>query len=467
MDRLALHLFGVIHVDRPSKVRAELDEYAGDLDAIFLERPRRELGLRRLARAGAFGPGILAAYLFYGLLFTPLYVVLVREPIPTEWVAVEAVAERYDLPVHHVDDHPIGLLADGALRWTALGWLAVLVPAWFRPVATATTVAVPVVLWGTTSLLYRIDRRLWIVGSIPVAAGGLVGAFWLGLLWPVALGGGVVAFLVLAVGTLSDRNRIMLERSREVADEEGYDAACLVTGKAHLPGMIDLADEVGVDAARSHTSKLFRRSDDVVESPGTGTASSGVRPADPAASTGLERRGKAALLDAAVGVLVVGPLLGLLDWAVLSVLVGVDAWFVVVAVLLGAWIGPVVYHARYEGRRGRTPGKRRADLLVVRTDGSAVGRGRALARNLLRPLDMLTLYGAGAIVATLTDRNRKPSDLLTDTVVVPAEPVETAQSGDGVREERSGTEHGESADEGSGVEREDVGGTRSGVDDGR
>lgn len=418
MTNPALHLFGAIHVDRPSKVRAELDEYAADLDAIFLERPVEDLTPTTYLRGLVFAPGVVLAALFYGLLLLPFHALVLRDGTTPEWVATEHVAEERDLPVHHVDDHPIRIVATEGWRLRAIGWIALLVPLALFPVETATTAGVLVGLFAASSAIYRIDRRLWVVAGVPLWIAGAVAA-WFGLVSGYVMLTFVLAFAATTIGTLDRRNRIMLDRAREISEEEGYEESVLVTGKAHLGGMVNVADEVGVDVARVHVSKVFRRSDRTYEGIDEGIGTFGVDPKMDTAGDVWTDRAIAAVIDLAIGVVVASPLIVVVEYLVFSTLFGGGSVIVVIAALFwGILGGPVLYHSRFERRGGQTIGKRRMGLVVVRTDGSSASRFRVMARNLLRPLDIATGYLVGGVVAGLTDQGQKPSDLLADTVVV-------------------------------------------------
>ncbi|MGZ6953963.1 MAG: RDD family protein, partial [Acidimicrobiia bacterium] len=82
------------------------------------------------------------------------------------------------------------------------------------------------------------------------------------------------------------------------------------------------------------------------------------------------------------------------------------------------------FHVLFEVfNRGRTPGKAAAGLRVVRLDGSPVGVGPSLIRNLLRIVDgwmLLTFLLApiGFITAFASRHSQRLGDLAAGTVVV-------------------------------------------------
>jgi uncharacterized RDD family membrane protein YckC len=64
-----------------------------------------------------------------------------------------------------------------------------------------------------------------------------------------------------------------------------------------------------------------------------------------------------------------------------------------------------------------TPGKRMLGLAVAGADGLPITAGRALARNLLKPVSILT-FGLGYALAGVTRRKQALHDLLSDCTVV-------------------------------------------------
>jgi uncharacterized RDD family membrane protein YckC len=106
----------------------------------------------------------------------------------------------------------------------------------------------------------------------------------------------------------------------------------------------------------------------------------------------------------------------LLPFGQLGVGVVLIAWFVL------EWLVPAACEAEWQGA---TPGKKALGLVVVRDDGTPVGWGPALTRNLLRFVDFLPLAYFGGLVAMLSNRQfKRLGDLVAGTLVVHAEPHE-------------------------------------------
>jgi uncharacterized RDD family membrane protein YckC len=68
---------------------------------------------------------------------------------------------------------------------------------------------------------------------------------------------------------------------------------------------------------------------------------------------------------------------------------------------------------------GQTPGKRIAQVRVIKDDGRPIGAYEAIVRNALRLVDMLpTMYGVGLISIFLSRQSKRLGDFVAGTVVV-------------------------------------------------
>ncbi len=124
---------------------------------------------------------------------------------------------------------------------------------------------------------------------------------------------------------------------------------------------------------------------------------------------------RGALALAALGLL--GPLGGLGLGLGLILLFLLNWWYMVLFEVLN---------------QGCTPGKQLLGLRVVHEDGTPVGWGASLLRNLLRAVDMLPLgYGCGLLASLASPRFQRLGDLAAGTLVIhrqrqPAAPPATA-----------------------------------------
>jgi uncharacterized RDD family membrane protein YckC len=113
----------------------------------------------------------------------------------------------------------------------------------------------------------------------------------------------------------------------------------------------------------------------------------------------LLRFGVMMLLGTALGYL------GGFGWGVMAILFFLLEWFY-----------PVLFEVL---GRGATPGKRALGLVVLNDDGTPIGWGPALTRNLLRAADFLPFgYGIGLVTMFLSPEFRRLGDVLAGTVVV-------------------------------------------------
>ena len=80
----------------------------------------------------------------------------------------------------------------------------------------------------------------------------------------------------------------------------------------------------------------------------------------------------------------------------------------------------LIYFVVLEATMGATLGKRLLGLRVVKDDGSAIGWGGSIIRNILRIIDGLVFYLVGAIIIWNTQRRQRLGDILAHTVVVRA-----------------------------------------------
>lgn len=89
----------------------------------------------------------------------------------------------------------------------------------------------------------------------------------------------------------------------------------------------------------------------------------------------------------------------------------------VMAILFFAleWLYPVFFEVL---GRGATPGKRALDLVVLNDDGSPIGWGPSLTRNLLRVADFLPFFYLLGLVSMLwTHEFRRVGDIVAGTLV--------------------------------------------------
>jgi uncharacterized RDD family membrane protein YckC len=84
------------------------------------------------------------------------------------------------------------------------------------------------------------------------------------------------------------------------------------------------------------------------------------------------------------------------------------------------------YYAIFEALwNGQTPGKRHAQIRVIKDSGRPITSFEAIGRNLLRAIDWLPgFYAAGIITMFLNEKNKRLGDFVAGTVVVHEQPEE-------------------------------------------
>lgn len=189
----------------------------------------------------------------------------------------------------------------------------------------------------------------------------------------------------------------MLNRVTAICEAKGYEDVVLVTGRAHLPGLIEASAGRDLQIERVYHLKWLRSG--TIERMPEGDE----RPERDLASVG--RRVGAGLVDVA--------LLAGLVFAVVGLTVDVADRAPFLA-LVGWFIGlPFAYFATFEATFGATPGKLLLGLQVTDSDGNRPGVRAILVRNLLRPVDLLLVY----LVAIRDERNRSIGDQSAGTEV--------------------------------------------------
>lgn len=414
-----LDLFGAIHVDRFSKVEDELIDFAEDADAeaIFVEWPAEELTRRMVTVALLRTPAMLLGTLFVGLIQGLLSALFNRRLDSTEHIAVKRLSDRY--PVHEIDRNLFSLMADFGLLAVVANWAVLVGFLAFTPVQTAVTATILLVGSGLSNVVALRSRRLAAFSVVCVAI-GLVALFVLtDLLAGWFLLALTLAFGVLANRTLDTRNQHMTERITTIADEEAYDSAVLVTGKAHLLGMRDEATDAGLIVERTYTPRWLRTPGKIEHHPETELDET-----DQAAETTAESHDSTDELGSAgtraAASLIDSVALGVLVWipaGALGVATGELLDEFVSGFLVGFFLTPLAYYVILEAAFGRTLGKHLEELVVTDAEGAPASVRACVLRNLLRPVDFLLFYAFGFVMLLLTDRRQRLGDFLAGTEV--------------------------------------------------
>ena len=103
--------------------------------------------------------------------------------------------------------------------------------------------------------------------------------------------------------------------------------------------------------------------------------------------------------------------------------------WVIAAYIFGSFLLYWGYFAIFETLwKGQTPGKRKAGIRVIRDSGREITAKEAMARNLLRSIDLLPgVYAVGMLAVFLSPQNKRLGDYVAGTVVVHDRPPEESQ----------------------------------------
>ena len=128
----------------------------------------------------------------------------------------------------------------------------------------------------------------------------------------------------------------------------------------------------------------------------------------------------ARVLAFGIDLLLRGVILVLLSIA-LSIVGNFGKGLFLIVVFLMEWFYPVLFEVY---RHGETPGKRMFGLRVLNDNGTPVGWGPSLVRNLLRAVDFMpAFYGFGLASMLLNRDFKRLGDLAAGTIVVYQEPT--------------------------------------------
>lgn len=238
MDRsVSLGVFGCIHVDDTEKVTAELSAFREDGDAIFIEYPSGSKFGFGDPRKALLYPLELLAYLLLVLLHGPLSLLFNRDIFPAEYTAAARLAEEDGVSLHAVDtpflEYPRGW------KSVVLNWAVLAVFGWLAPTTVGLSVAAILAAGIVPGLARRLNRWLGVLTAAVIWGGAYAVFLWqISFVLVVVLLVLVVALFARLVHAHEFRNEQMVGRVDSIAASQGYDRAVLVTGRAHVLGIV-------------------------------------------------------------------------------------------------------------------------------------------------------------------------------------------------------------------------------------
>lgn len=230
-----IDLFGTIRLDRPAKLRAELENFSQEADVFFVGEPsdaptgedRRRLLLRH--------PSVYLVGKLLALVWAIPGLLLTRQFDAVDRVVTDRVAADHGIRVEPVGLSLVRAAGDVSPVESVLSWFQFSVTA------------------------------LFLLSSVVLFAGQLLVPTLLPGVSPLTLGacGFVVGFLpaaFLARDTLSARNEAMADNvERIVSRRDDVDVGCLVVGYTHVPGVKQQLQQRDAEVGRTHSSKFCRR----------------------------------------------------------------------------------------------------------------------------------------------------------------------------------------------------------------
>ena len=230
-----IDVFGTIRLDRPAKLRSELETFSTETDVFFVGAPgdtpttaeRRALLLRH--------PSVFLVGALLGVVWGLPGLVLTRRFDSVDRVVPDRVAAERGIDVEPVGLSLVGAVGDVSPMETVLSWFQFAV------------------------------TGVFLLSSVALFAGQRLDPSVFPAVSPLTLGvcGLVVGFLpaaFLARDTLSARTEAMADNvDRIVARRNDVDVGCVVVSYTHVSGIEQALRGRDVEVGRTHSSKFARR----------------------------------------------------------------------------------------------------------------------------------------------------------------------------------------------------------------
>lgn len=230
-----IDVFGTIRLDRPAKLRSELEGFTTEADVLFVGAPgdthsvaeRRWLLLRH--------PSAYLVGALLGVVWGLPGLLLTRRFDSVDRVVPGRVAAERGIDVEPVGLSLVGAVGDVSPMESVLSWFQFAVTCVF------------------------------LLSSVALSVGQLLDATVFPAVSPLTLGvcGLVVGFLpaaFLARDTLSARTEAVADTvDRIVARRDDVDVGCVVVSYTHVSGVEQELRERDVEVGRTHSSKFLRR----------------------------------------------------------------------------------------------------------------------------------------------------------------------------------------------------------------
>jgi hypothetical protein len=226
-------IFGSYHVDRPSKVRAELSEFSAGADVFFTEDPREDPNADETPNVETRNPAFWLMARLVDVVWGVIGFLLTRQFRSVDAAVTRQVAQNRDIPIEPVDKDLTTAASIVSLPVTILSWL------WF--VLVLVVAAFAVATYPFALLVFGLPVPWTFFGGMSVLLGF----------------GPVAPFALL---TVSDRDRAMAANIEEILTERGeINKGVLVVGDRHVEGVVAELEDGPVEVGETHSSTLFMR----------------------------------------------------------------------------------------------------------------------------------------------------------------------------------------------------------------
>lgn len=225
-------IFGTYHVDKPSKVKEELSEFADDIDVIFIESPEDEVETQGQVEYLLRNPSLWLGSWLISLLWSTIGFILTRQRDSVDGYVARQVAKEKEVDIVPVDMNIVADLSDVRILVTVLSWI------WF--------------IFAVSSLVSTVSGLTSLV-QFQLFGADVIESVLIFLLI------GLLPVVTWAYTTDSERNKIMSENiTKHLCENDSLENGCLVVGNDHLEIQDNLKD-TPVKVNKTHKSKWLRK----------------------------------------------------------------------------------------------------------------------------------------------------------------------------------------------------------------
>lgn len=227
-------LFGTYHIDRPGKVRRELEEFSEGAQVFFTEQAREAADASDWTELLSCNPAMFIAGWGLNLLWGLAGLLLIRRFETVDSHSTKQVAQKRGLSIEPVDMKIVPQMADVSLMITLASW------AWTMFIVAV--FASGAALWPHTLLVY----------GFPVTGSTILG---------MGVAFSILPVVPFAWMSLSKRDEIMAQNIQKILNSnDRVERGCLVVGHKHMDGVKQQLESSGIEVGATHKPKFLRSS---------------------------------------------------------------------------------------------------------------------------------------------------------------------------------------------------------------